>query len=224
MKLKSLQTCLLGLGLVVATGQVLAASCVSGSLSSYVSLGAAGCSTDALTFSNFVVDTFPGPTAQQIDPAALSINPLSNGISLLSSSAISASQGQLFGFRLTFDVAGSSLTGGAVAFGPDRSASGDGVLTALLDAGSAGNAIAIAIDGFEDTPASFTSVAFGQYAAFLELGVDGGTVGAASLGPDLVALTFAGGTGVTPVPEPATVALTLAGLAALYVRRRALQS
>ena len=90
MKLKSLQTCLLGLGLAVATGQVLAASCVSGSLSSYVSLGAAGCSTDALTFSNFVVDTFPGPTAQQIDPAALSINPLSNGISLLSSSAISA--------------------------------------------------------------------------------------------------------------------------------------
>jgi len=214
----------LSLSLVVASGQVVAASCVSGSLSSYVSLGAAGCSTDALTFSNFVIDTFPGSTAQQIDPAALSINPLSNGFALLSSSAISASEGQLFGFRLTFDVAGSSLTGGAVAFGPGRSVSGDGVLTAFLDAGSAGNAIAISIDGVDDTPASFTSSATGNYAAFLELGVDGGTAGAASLGPELVTLTFSAGAGVTPVPEPATVVLTLAGLAALYARRRSLQS
>lgn len=224
MKLRSLQPFLLGLGLVVAWGQVSAASCVAGSLSSYLSLGGAGCSTNTLTFSNFVIDTFPGPTAQQIDPAALSISPLSNGFSLLSSSAISASEGQLFGIRLMFDVAGSSLTGGTVAFGQDRSVSDDGVLTAFLDAGRAGNAIAIAIDGFEDTPASFTSAASDTYAAFLELGVDGGTVGAASLGPDLVTLTFAGGTGVTPVPEPATMVLTMAGLAALCVRRRALQS
>ena len=73
-----------------------------------------------------------------------------------------------------------------MGFGLNRAASGDGVLTALFDAGASGNAIAIAIaiviDGFADTPESFASSAVGSYAAFLELGIDAGTFGSASLG------------------------------------------
>ena len=210
---------LLALALVASAAPVTAASCVAGSVSSYVALAGTGCTVNGLTFSDFAVGIFPGPTSQQIAPATLSIAPLVNGFSLTSASAISAVADQLFGFRLTFDVHGTSLTGGTVAFGSSRSATGDGVLTALLDAGASGNAIALVIDGFADTPQSFASSAVAGYVAFLELGIDGGTDGSASLGPELASLTFANGT-IAPVPEPESALLIVTGLIAVYVRRR----
>lgn len=210
---------LLALALVATAAPVTAASCVAGSVSSYVALAGTGCTVNGLSFSDFAVGIFPGQTSQQIAPATLSIAPLVNGFSLTSASAISAVADQLFGFRLTFDVHGTSLTGGTVAFGPSRSATGDGVLTAFLDAGPSGNAVALVIDGFADTPQSFASSAVAGYVAFLELGIDGGTGGSASLGPELAALTFANGT-ITPVPEPESALLIVTGLIAVYVRRR----
>ena len=61
-----------------------AAVCVGGSLNSYLALGASGCTVGALTFSDFVVDTFPGPTATQIAPGTLSIAPIAGGFALSS--------------------------------------------------------------------------------------------------------------------------------------------
>lgn len=216
---KTWQTIVFSLSMLGIGTPAVAASCASGSLASYVALGSGGCSVGALTFSDFLIEPFP--SARQISPGTLSLSPLANGLSLFSATSLSAGDDELFGFRMLFSVHASSLLGGAVAFGPDYAVSGDGALTALLDAGASGNAIALVIDGFVDTPESFTSAAATSYSAFLELGIDGGTFGSASLGPQLASLTFATGS-QAPVPEPEVALLTLAGLIALFVRRRSL--
>ena len=197
-----------------------AAVCGTGSLTDYLALGAAGCQVGGLTFSGFSVDAFPGPTATQIAPSALLLAPLANGLQLSSRSAISAAAGELSGLRLLFGVSGSLLVGGTVALGSSYDVAGDGVVTAYLDAAAAGLAIASAADGLADTPASFTSTPFASYTSFLELGIDGGTAGAASLGPQLASLTFAT-KAANAVPTPGTAALSLIALLALASSRRA---
>ena len=207
------------LAVCAASVPVHAAVCVGGSLGSYVALGSTGCTVGALTFNDFVVDAFPGQTAMQIAPGTLSVAPIAGGFALSSNTGLAAAAGNLLGLRLLFDVHAPALLGGTVGFGPNISASGDGVLSALLDVGASGKAIALVIDGFADAPQSFASAAAGSYAAFLELGIDGGTSGSASLGPQLASLTFAVGN-IAPVPEPEIAMLTLAGLIVVFARRR----
>jgi hypothetical protein len=198
-----------------------AASCATASLADYAELGAGGCSVGALTFSSFVVEAFPGPSAQQIAPTSVSLSPLANGLALSGAGALNANTSELLGLRFLFTVSLPSLGGATVALGADRTVGGDGVITALLDAGAAGNAIAISIDGFSDTPVSFVSAPLANYAAFLEFGIDGGTVGSAGIGPQLASLTFAAS---NPIPEPGTAALLPLGLACLiaFARRRSI--
>lgn len=219
MRFSFLHRALCALAIVSAATPAAAAPCTSGSVESYVVLGATGCTIDSLRFANFAVETFPGPTAQQIPPRTLSIAPLSGGFSLFSDNILYAAEGDLLGFRLLFDVLGSSLVGGTVALGSNRMVEGDGVLTALLDAGGASTAIALVIDGFDDATQSFSSAATTHYAAFLELGVDGGTMGSARLGSGLASVTFSSAN-VTPIPEPETVLLTLSGLVLVIARTR----
>ncbi|MBC7940755.1 MAG: hypothetical protein H7Z19_13495, partial [Chitinophagaceae bacterium] len=197
----------IGLGSI---GHATAAPCLTASLSTYQSMGAVACSVGTLNFSGFSVESFPGPTAQQIASSSTLVTPIANGLSLSSVLPISASPGQLFGLRFLFDVGAPSLIGATAALGAQNGVNGDGAITAFLDAGSVGNAIAIAIDGLSDTPVSFASLPVSSYSAFLELGIDGGTFGSASLGPTLASLTFA----QSPVPEPGTMALSLLALAA----------
>lgn len=206
------------IGLFGGIGAAAAAPCLTASLSSYQSMGAVSCNVGSLNFFGFSVENFPGPTAQQIAPGEILVTPIANGFSLSNVLPISASAGELLGLRFLFGVSAPSLTGATVELGPNR-VSGDGVITAFLDAGSAGNAIAIAIEGFSDAPVSFTSPPFLSYAAFLELGIDGGTFGSATLGPILASLTFA--QAQTPaIPEPGTIALSLLAMAALFTSRR----
>ena len=206
-----------GLVAVFAASSVSAATCNSASLADYVTM-AGGCSVGTLTFSNFVVEAFPGPTATQIAPGTLTVMSLPDGFSLSSSSPLVASTNELLGLRLLFDVSAPSLIGATVALGDQASATGDGVVTALVDAGAAGNAIAIVIDGFSDSIEKFSTSASPSYSAFLELGVDGGTAGQASPGSTLVSITF--DQTATPVPEPSVAALSLIGLGLLFVRLR----
>ena len=198
-------------------GAATAAPCPTASLAAYQSMGVVACSVGALNFSDFSVEAFPGPTAQQIAPGGILVTPIAGGFSLSSVLPIAALAGDLFGLRFLFDVGAPFLAGATVALGTTSSLSGDGNVTALLDAGPAGNAIAIAIDGFSDTPASFASAPSASYAAFLELGIDGGTFGSAGLGPQLASLTFVQ---AQAVPEPGTIALSLLALAALFKSRR----
>ena len=213
------------IGLFGGIGAASAAPCSMAGLAAYQSMGATACSVGALNFSGFSVEAFPGTTAQQIAPGDILVTPIANGFALSSARSISASAGELLGLRLLFGVSAPSLTGATVALGMPNSVSGDGVITALLGAGSAGNpiaagnAIAIAIDGFSDTPVSFASSPFSSYAAFLELGIDGGTFGSASLGPTLASVTFAQAQ-VQAIPEPGTIALSMLAMAALLASRR----
>ena len=204
------------IGLFGGIGTAAAAPCSTASLLSYQS--AVSCNVGTLNFFGFSVENFPGPTAQQIAPGEILVTPIANGFSLSSELPISAPTGELFGLRFLFGVSAPSLTGATVELGPN-SVSGDGVITAFLDAGSAGNAIAIAFDGFSDAPVSFTSPPFLSYAAFLELGIDGGTFGSATLGPILASLTFAQAP-TSAIPEPGTIALSLLAMAALFTSRR----
>ena len=203
-------------GLLGGMGSASAAPCPTASLSAYQALGAAGCSIGSLTFADFMVDPFPGRTATQIAPGSVFLTPLADGFSLSSNGALFAGTNVLLGLRFLFDVSAPALTGGTVALGGQRSVSGDAAITALLSAGAAGDVIAIAIEGFAETPASFASSARSRYDAFFELGIDGGTFGSASLGPLLATVTFA----AAPIPEPSVAALSLLGLVTVLVRSR----
>jgi hypothetical protein len=205
-------------GTVGAIGSASAAPCAPASLSAYAALGSGGCTVGSLTFSDFVVEAFPGPTATQIAPASILVAPVANGFSLSSANILTAAAETLLGLRFLFDVTGPSITGGTVALGSDRTVSGDGVITGLLDAGSAGNAIAIATADASDTPASFVSSPAAFFDVFFELGIDGGTTGSASLGASLATLTF--DAAAAPIPEPSVAALSLLGLIALLAQRR----
>ena len=115
-----------------------AAPCTTASLSAYQVIGTSGCTVGSLTLSNFFIDAFPGVTATQIAPASVLVTPLAGGFQLSSGTVLSASANELLGLRFLFDASAMSLAGATVALGGQNSVSGDGVITAILDAGPAG--------------------------------------------------------------------------------------
>ena len=194
-----------------------AAPCTTASLSAYQVIGTSGCTVGSLTLSNFFIDAFPGVTATQIAPASVLVTPVASGFQLSSGTVLSASANELLGLRFLFDASAMSLAGATVALGGQNSVSGDGVITAILDAGPAGVAIALLSGTINDTPMSFFSIPSPAYNVSFELGIDGGTAGAASLGPVLASITFVAG---QAVPEPDSAALALVGLLATFANRR----
>jgi hypothetical protein len=198
--------------LVSTAGKASAAPCTVSSLADYVTLGSSGCAVGDISFSAFSVEAFPGPGALQIDAGSVFLAPVPNGLSLASGSNQTASAGELMGLRFGFRVSASAgLTGGAVSL-VDTSVTPDGVITAILDAGTAGNAIAFDTGDIAEPLASFTGSAFGFFDVFYELGVDGGLSGQAIAGPNLGSVTFA------VVPEPGTLPLMLGLLSLLLLR------
>ena len=204
-------------GLLAGMGPASAAPCSTASLSAYQAIGAGACSVGSLTLSNFFIEAFPGVAATQIAPTSVLVTPLANGFQLSSGTVLFAPANELLGLRFLFDASAMSLTGGTVALGGQNSVSGDGVITGILDAGPAGTAIALISGAVNDTPMSFSTTPIPTYNVSFELGVDGGTVGSAGLGPVLASLTFAV---AQAVPEPDTAALALFGLLATFANRR----
>jgi len=198
------------------THRALASSCIASSLADYIALPAAGCSIGQLSFSQFAVDAFPGPGATQIAPSAVTLAPRAGGFSIESPGALLADAGDLLGLHFTFHVSAPALTGGTVSLA-DRSVTPDGALTAILDAGAAGNAIAFDVATDAAPSASFISASSSFFDVFVELGIDGGVTGAASAGPQLASIQFAA------VPEPSIVLFSLialgVGLGFVYLQR-----
>ena len=211
-KLLTLASLVLLLG---GAGEALAVPCANASLSDYVSIGATGCSTGGLTLSSFSVEAFPGPAATQIDPASVTLAPFANGFSLLSGTALSASAGDLLGLRVLFHVTATNLFGGTISLA-DRSVTPDAAITAILDAGTLGNAIAFDIGVDAAQSAAFSTPPSGFFDVFVELGIDGGLSGSASAGSHLASVSFA----TQPIPEPDTALLLGIGLLGIVLLRR----
>ncbi len=202
--------------MVGGAGQAFAAACTPGTISDYVSLGSGGCTIGGLSLSDFSVEPFPSATVQ-INPASVALSPASDGFVMSSGTALSAQAGDLLGLRFLFHVGAVGLTGGTVALG-ERAVTEDGAITSILDAGSAGVAIAFDIGVDAEPVASFTSPPSSFFDVFVELGIDGGTFGSATMGPNLGSVSFA--TQAT-VPEPGVAWLTLTSLLSLLLIRRA---
>lgn len=195
-----------------AAGLVGASPCQPDTLAAYLATPGLACDVGGLTFSAFVVEDFPGTSTEQLLPATIGLIPAASGFGL-EVERLLASAGDLFGLRFGFRVAGSALAAGEIALGPVATVSGDGVITALLDAGAAGNAIAIAADGIAPEPARFTTAPSSFFDVFVEIGVDAGPGGHAAIGPRLAEFAFA------PIPEPPALGLMLLGLAGLGLRQ-----
>jgi hypothetical protein len=202
--------------LLGGAGQAFAGLCVPGTVTDYVSLGSGGCTIGSLSFSNFSVEAFPSATAQ-IDPSGVVLIPSSDGF-VLSSDELSAQAGELLGLRFLFLLNAPQLIGGTVALG-ERTVTENGAITSILSADSAGVAIAFDIGLDAEPVASFTSAPSSFFDVFVELGIDGGTFGAATMGPNLGSVSFASQATV-PVPEPGVLWLMLSSALSLLLLRR----
>jgi len=76
----------------------------------------------------------------------------------------------------------------------------------------------LVIEGFSNATEAFTSTPSALYAAYFELGIDGGALGSASLGPELATLLFSAA--AATVPEVSKTILALIGLITVVVARR----
>ncbi len=208
-------TAALGLAAGLVSAPAFAAPCVSGSLFDYLSLG--NCTIGGLTFSGFLVEPFPGAT-QDIDPSTVDLTPVVSGFTI-STQPLLAEAGDLFGLRFLFQVAGlQPLLGGTIILGDERSVTPDGAITGIFSAGAAGDAIAFDIGIDAEPSASFVSSPSSFFDVFVELGIDGGTFGQASIGPALATVTLA--SDGRQVPEPPALAMATLGLLALLAARR----
>lgn len=202
------------------------APCLPGSLDEYFALGTTGCSVGSVQFADFMAA--PGlPFASPIDPAAIQVSPIGTAFSpallftLNSSAELADIQQSFFRFSVTGGLTGASISLGSPA------ATGDGAVTGILDVCSGGlfdpteptgcsgvpdTAIAfqIAGNGMPFDSRSFPASSF--FDIFVDLTVDAGPSGTASLSSATV--------GFTAVPEPSALFLTAAGLALIFRRLR----
>ncbi|HYZ84037.1 MAG TPA: PEP-CTERM sorting domain-containing protein [Bryobacteraceae bacterium] len=214
--------------LAFASTCALAAPCLSGSLQSYVNLGATGCEVGAVNFSNFM--TSSGITgATPLDPGVVQVTPggsfLTPTLTLVTNT--SAATGDLFDLLLEFRAGGALLSYGFITLN-SPTATGDAAVSGFLDicrggnfagpgpvgcSGSAVSALTVEIADFAQlsdfTPTGPVSSFFD---VFVELSVDGASNGSASLPSGTV--------GIAAVPEPSTTLLVCAVLAGTVAIRR----
>ena len=209
-------------GLLLSMGSTASAAlCGNGSLQNYLSLGSGGCQLGVVTFSNFQVvsgqngATAIGATEVQVTPSGSPLNPLF----MISFTNPTATSGQLLESIFRFSVSGAPLTGASLALA--GSATGDGVVTNVLNVCPGGNFNSNAIDGCPNSRTAITfisaidqqfndstgPVAASFFDVFFDLTLDGGPNGSATLSSATV--------GVTATPEPAAGLLFAAGLAAI---------
>jgi hypothetical protein len=195
-------------------------ACVTGSLASYTSL-AMGCTVNSVTFAGFTAAASQGAL---IAPASIVVTPLQTPGSvgfrfdLNSSAAAMEVLGVLINYTVSFaNSASVTLTGSNVA--PDGANTGivdlcSGNFPGAEPTGCTGistNALAFDV-GFLSELTGGVALPPGAYDVFVDLTVDGGLAGAASLSSATV---------MHGVPEPATAGVLALGLALLAFKRTA---
>jgi hypothetical protein len=239
--MKKCWTGLIAAGVLLScSANVLAAPCVSGTLTAYLGLGSPGCDIGTVTFSDFQLPEVL-PDATPIDPGGVSVTPLTSGapgLAFTLGTAATAGANQLLEILIAFRAAGTSdalFRGNSLALLGDSEVSGDGAITVVEDKCLGGvfaspptgcsaiplNLVVFDVEGASDRTesASFSPVA--ALAAVADLVIDGGPDGSAFLGAG-------GGTALRfnltgQVPEPSAISLVTIALLALgsaVMRRR----
>jgi hypothetical protein len=208
--------------LVLAGAASAGTMCVPGTLQDYVNLADVGCTLNGFTFENFeLAPLLFGAT--EIDPSTVQVTP-GGGAQLLFTLNSSAGPGQIFESFFRFNLIGGA-SGASIRLG-NPLAAGDGAVTGILDVCAGGSFLGVEPIGCSGTPA--TAIAFATafdtapFAAttfpfsnffdiFVDLTIDGGLAGFASLDSATVA--------ITPTPEPSAMLTMAAGLALLTLAR-----
>jgi len=195
----------------------LSSPCASGTLASYIGLGAAGCTVGANTFFDF--QTVPGTArATTISTGAVSLSPLGGSFNpgLSTTVNVSAAANSLLETIFTYQVSGQSYASDAITLG-GASETGDGGVTYTQNycfggtfgpdgvTGCTGTAGAlVTLDGVQNS-ASATVAQASLVSITDDLVLDGGTMGSASgaVATDQLAA----------VPEPGSI--WLVGMAVL---------
>ena len=203
-----------------------AAPCAIGSLQSYISLGATGCSVGAVDYQSFTI--VPGLNgATVINPANVTVTPGGSqfNTTLMLGLTDAANAGQLL--DLIFRVrAGGLLTASSVAIN-SPTITGNGAATAILDVCAAGNfagnsptgcsttaqsALAVAVAGGPNQLTdSVTFPVSSFFDIFFDVTLDSGGAGSAALSSATL--------GVNAVPEPSAIVLVALGISAIGYRR-----
>lgn len=212
---------LLGGLAVLWSPAVFASACLPGTLETYVNLGSAGCELGNVLFANFAPE--PGQTAATpIDPAQVQVAPGSAPFApiLLFELNASTGAGEILESFFRFDASGFPARASIALNSP--SAAGDGAVTGVLNVcpdgmfapdmptgctTSPAGTVVFAIDQSAFLSDSLTLPASGFFDVFVDLTIDGGLAGSASLASASV--------GVSSIPEPSALLLVAAGLGAL---------
>jgi hypothetical protein len=210
---------------LLIAGTAFGSSCASGSLQTYIDLGAGGCNVDAVSFSQFALA--PGQNgATPINPSQVLVTPGGSAFAptlqfTLSTTASAANLLESF-FRLR--ASGPMLIGDRLTLNAP-SASGDGVDTALeyiCPGASFGANSPVGCPGSASL-VTFANASFSQlsdfksfrrnsfFDIFVDLSADGGLAGSAKFDSATIQLTA--------TPEPASLLLALTGVAMLAVSR-----
>ncbi len=197
--------------------------CLTGTLQSYIGLGAGGCMVGSTVFSNFT--TVPGQSfASIIDPTLVQVLPGPNP-NLMFTLNTTAGPGILTESIFRFSATG-ALGAAGLGLG-SASASGDGAALGILDicpggsfsgnspSGCPGGALSgVALPG----SGTLLTASGSSFDVFVDLTADGGSAGTAALGSATVSFNVVN---PTAVPEPAAFWALGTGLAVLGLYRKA---
>ena len=203
---------------LIFVGALQAGPCLPGTLNDYTSLDASGCSVSTLQFSAF--ELVPGiGGATPVDPMLVQVTPGGGSFTpaLLLTLNVSATAATIQQLIFRFNVAGPAA-GASVALN-SPAATGDGVVTGILDVcaggsfagsepsgctGSPANAIAFATEG-DGQPSGLASFPVNSFFdVFVDLTIDPGLLGTAALPSASVT--------INAVPEPASWTTLILGL------------
>jgi hypothetical protein len=208
---------------VCAASDGAADPCAADSLAAYIGLGSGGCTIGGNLFSDFGIEPTPDG-AIAIDPSAIRVTPLSgsSGVGFEFGLDVAAEAGELLEVLIAYIVSGAPIPAANVALlgstvGPD------GANTAITDlclggdsaffcTGTPATLLAFDIGDEADLSDLQSFSGTGLIGVVTDVAVDAGLAGSASL------------EGVTnlfrPAPEPSTLLMLAAGLAALAWRGR----
>ena len=203
-----------------------AGPCLPGTLQNYITLSSAGCTSGNALFKDFQIAS-GASFATPIAPSLIAVSPggLPDMPSLRFTLGKSAAAGDVFESFFHFDVSAPSLLNAAVIL-DNPSASGDGAVTASLDICPAASFSGGAPLGCPATPATLIAlktatfstpsdskdfVATSFFDVFVDLTIDGGLSGSATMDSATVQ--------VTVTPEPASALLINIGCGVLALAR-----